>query len=54
MLYFNSNGGIYFHPRCPENWRWCVLDEKAKFGGLEFNHKTGTLVKRSTIERWQI
>ena len=39
---------VYFHPRCPENWNWCVIDEKAKYGALQFNHETGTLVKRAT------
>lgn len=41
---------VFFHPKCPENWRWCVNDKKAKYGGLEYDHKTNTLITRSTEE----
>ena len=35
---------VYFHPKAPENFKWCIFDRKAKIGALEFNHETNTLL----------
>lgn len=34
---------IYFNPKAPENYTWCVNDKKAKYGTLEYNHETKCL-----------
>lgn len=39
---------VYFDPRAPENWSWCVNDKKSKEGSLEFNHDTNTLIRQDT------
>ena len=39
---------IYFHPKAPENWNWCVTDPHAALGTLEYNHETGTLTRNTT------
>ena len=41
---------VYFDPKAPENWGWCVNDKKSKEGSLEYNHETNTLVRRDTDE----
>ena len=41
---------IYFHPCAPQNWRWCLTDMNAKYGALEYNPITHTLVRKSTQE----
>jgi hypothetical protein len=39
---------VFFHPKCPENWKWCVNDKKAKHGAIEYHHETNTLIASST------
>ena len=39
---------IYFHPKCPENWRWSVTDPNAKYGTLEYSHESHTLIRKET------
>lgn len=39
---------VFFHPKAPENWKWCVTDKNAKFGALEYNHESHTVVRRLT------
>lgn len=41
---------IYFHPKCPENWKWNVSDLHAKCGALEFNFESGTIIRKDTRE----
>ena len=40
--------GIFFHPYAPQNWRWCITDMNEKYGALEYDFESNTLVKRST------
>ena len=45
---------IYFNPKAPENYTWCVVDKKAKYGILQFNHDVNQLMQvetTDTIER---
>lgn len=39
---------VYFNPNAPENMTWCVRDKKAKFGAIEYNHETNTLLTKMT------
>ena len=39
---------VYFHPKAPENINWCVTDEYAAFGALEYNHESQTLIRKDT------
>ena len=39
---------IYFHPKAPENWKWCVIDLHSQNGALEYNHETNTLIRKNT------
>ena len=41
---------IYFNPKAPENYTWCVVDKKAKAGVLQFNHDVRSLVPVDTID----
>ena len=38
---------IYFHPKAPENWNWCVTDTDAQLGALEYNHESGSLYRNN-------
>ena len=45
---------VYFNPKAPENYTWCVVDKKAKNGTLQFSHELNSLVPvdtNDTIER---
>lgn len=37
---------VYFHPKAPENWKWCILDKNAKYGAVEYNHETNSLIRK--------
>lgn len=39
---------VYFSPNCPHNWSWCVTDEQATFGTLEYNHESNSLIRENT------
>jgi hypothetical protein len=39
---------VFFHPKAPENWKWCVTDKNAKFGALEYNHESNTVIRKLT------
>lgn len=41
---------IYFHPKAPENYRWCVTDITAASGALQYSPETGTLYRTDTTE----
>jgi hypothetical protein len=39
---------IYFHPKAPENWNWCVTDCDLQLGVLRFDHESGNLQRDNT------
>jgi hypothetical protein len=39
---------VYFNPKAPENMTWCVRDKKAKYGAIEYNHESNTLLTKMT------
>jgi len=39
----NLTEAVYFHPKAPENIRWCIDDQKSHFGALEYSHETNSL-----------
>lgn len=39
---------VYFHPKAPENYRWCVTDITAQSGALQYSEETGTLYRTNT------
>ena len=41
---------IYFHPKAPENYKWCVTDITAATGALQYSSETGTLYLSNTNE----
>ena len=41
---------IYFHPKAPENYKWCVTDITATTGALQYSPETGTLYMSNTTE----
>lgn len=40
---------VYFNPNCPYNWSWCVTDDQAAFGVLEYCHESNSLIRKNTI-----
>lgn len=39
---------IYFHPKVPENHKWCVSDTTMTNGALQYSSETGTLYRANT------
>jgi hypothetical protein len=39
---------VFFHPLAPQNWKWCVTDKNAKFGALEYNPESNTVIRKLT------
>lgn len=44
----NLTRAVFFHPKAPENWKWCVTDKNAKFGALEYNAESNTVIRKMT------
>lgn len=41
---------VYFNPKAPENYTWCVIDMKAKNGTLRYNEETECVLYVDTID----
>lgn len=41
---------VYFHPKAPENWRWCVNDIDAQYGAIAYDFETNTISRQSTVK----
>jgi len=39
---------VYFNPLAPQNCRWCVNDQNAQYGALEYDNETNYIVSRLT------
>lgn len=39
---------VYFNPRAPENYRWCIFDKKAKMGAFEYDHISNGICTKDT------
>jgi hypothetical protein len=44
----NLIAAVFFHPLAPRNMTWCVNDNTAQFGALEYNHETNSLITKQT------
>ena len=43
-------GSVYFDVSAPQNFRWCITDQDAQFGAVEYNEESHTLRRKSTNE----
>lgn len=41
---------IYFNPKAPENYSWCVVDKKTKIGTFSYSHELNILTPVDTID----
>jgi len=38
---------VLFNPLAPQNIKWCVVDQNAQFGALEYNYESNTVSRKS-------